>query len=46
MLLDYWTAHYAEAARNGQSIEEYEDDEFDLEALRIRDDDDSWEPVP
>ena len=32
MLLEYWTAHYAEAAKNGQNYEA-EDDEFDLQKL-------------
>jgi hypothetical protein len=45
MLLDYWTAHYAEIRRNGTMVEEFEDDEFDLDAIRRAGEGD-WEAVP
>lgn len=47
MLLEYWTAHYAEAAKNGQNYEA-EDDEFDLQKLLAEagDGDDAWEDAP
>lgn len=40
---EYWAHHYADNA--GKHQEEYEDDDFDLEALVQLDDPDAWEDL-
>lgn len=45
MLLEYWTAYYADLARNGASTFEAEDEEFDLTELLRDAEGEDWDTL-